>query len=171
MQLEVKVSSEVLARINARIAKEHETKLWRPTAVAIVQCPQGEVLFAKSAQSHGRWGFPQGGIEQGETVIEGLMRELVEETALDTPVVTINRFCYFNRLHVPEHRDGFALGKSYYYFGVRCSAFPDVNLQTEELSAYTWLARPQADNLICSRGSSEEKSRSMLFALQKAFSA
>lgn len=170
MQLEVNVGSDVLTRINARIAKEHETKLWRPTAVAIVQCPQGEVLFVKSALGSGRWGFVQGGIEHQETVIEGLVREIREEARLKTPVMTIHRFCHARRFPDAKPRDGFTQGKSLYYFGVKCSSFPDVNLKADELSAYQWLPRPQADNLIICRGSSVEKSQTMLYALQRALS-
>src|SRR3984957_3576503 len=55
--------------------------------LAVVLRPMGDdtrVLIVQRAQqpNAGRWGFPGGVLELGETVAEGAMRELLEETGV-----------------------------------------------------------------------------------------
>lgn len=57
----------------------------RPRVGAIVVVRRGDqVLLAQRSKGGyiGRWGFPGGHVERGETVIEAAMRELVEETGV-----------------------------------------------------------------------------------------
>src|ERR687890_394110 len=51
--------------------------------LAVVLCGE-QVLIVQRAQqpNAGRWGFPGGVLELGETVGEGAMRELLEETGI-----------------------------------------------------------------------------------------
>src|SRR5437870_1099575 len=59
-------------------------------------------LIVQRAQqpNAGRWGFPGGVLELGETVAEGAMRELIEETGiLAEPAGILN-------VHDAIHRDG-----------------------------------------------------------------
>jgi ADP-ribose pyrophosphatase YjhB (NUDIX family) len=53
-------------------------------AVLAVVLRDDKVLIVQRAQqpNAGRWGFPGGVLELGETVAEGAMRELLEETAI-----------------------------------------------------------------------------------------
>jgi len=53
-------------------------------AVLAVVLRRDEVLIVQRAQqpNAGRWGFPGGVLELGETVAEGAMRELMEETGI-----------------------------------------------------------------------------------------
>jgi 8-oxo-dGTP pyrophosphatase MutT (NUDIX family) len=46
---------------------------------------EGSALFLRRAEGDGRWGLPGGGIVGSETRIEGLTREVMEETGLTLP--------------------------------------------------------------------------------------
>ena len=51
--------------------------------VGIVVCQKGKVLlFARADQKELQWQFPQGGMENAESVEEAALRELKEETGL-----------------------------------------------------------------------------------------
>ncbi len=51
--------------------------------VGIVVCKDGKVLLcARADQETYNWQFPQGGIEEGEDIIEAAKRELFEETGI-----------------------------------------------------------------------------------------
>ena len=54
-------------------------------AVAVVLSPQGKVLMTRRhARTHqgGKWEFPGGKVEQGESVTDALARELLEEVGI-----------------------------------------------------------------------------------------
>ncbi len=64
----------------------------RPVVGAIAVVRRGDqVLLAKRSKGGyiGRWGFPGGHVERGETVIEAAMRELTEETGVTAEPVGI----------------------------------------------------------------------------------
>jgi 8-oxo-dGTP pyrophosphatase MutT (NUDIX family) len=71
---------------------------WRPSAYAFL-VNDGKILCVKSAL-HDYWELPGGGVELGETPVQALHREVVEETgyqveALDeTPILMKNDFFY-----------------------------------------------------------------------------
>ncbi len=64
----------------------------RPYACALAVCRRGErVLLARRAKGPGigRWGFPGGKQELGETIETGARRELLEETGIAAEPVRI----------------------------------------------------------------------------------
>ena len=73
----------------------------RPTVgVLAVVRRGGRVLIVKRSQpaSGGRWGFPGGHLERGETIVEGAMRELTEETGVRAePVETLPPLQFIRR--------------------------------------------------------------------------
>lgn len=58
-------------------------------AIAVVRCNSEYLLVRRSAEtsSSGKWAFPGGRIESGETPEEAACRELQEETGLDGDIV------------------------------------------------------------------------------------
>jgi len=73
---------------------------FRPNVAAIIVNKEGEILVCERKKDHGAWQFPQGGIDSGETAIEALEREVMEEVGIPA-----------NDYKVKESRDGY----SYYY--------------------------------------------------------
>ena len=64
----------------------------RPFACALAVCRRGErVLLARRAMGPGigRWGFPGGMQELGETIEAGAQRELLEETGIEAEPLRI----------------------------------------------------------------------------------
>ena len=57
---------------------------WRPSASALVV--KNEKILMIKAKQHGKWELPGGGIELGETIKEGLEREVYEETGISKEI-------------------------------------------------------------------------------------
>jgi ADP-ribose pyrophosphatase YjhB (NUDIX family) len=57
----------------------------KPTACAVVTDDEGRVLLARRAGEvfHGYWDLPGGFLEEGEHPLDGIRRELLEETGLE----------------------------------------------------------------------------------------
>ncbi len=58
---------------------------YRPNAAAIVRNPQNQILWCERVGYPGLWQFPQGGVDPGESIEEGLWRELEEELGVLDP--------------------------------------------------------------------------------------
>lgn len=56
---------------------------WLPGVFAVIFDDQGRILCVRHNYGDGRWSLPGGGLEDGETVVEALKREVREETGLD----------------------------------------------------------------------------------------
>ncbi|MFC1697183.1 NUDIX domain-containing protein [Nanoarchaeota archaeon] len=65
---------------------------WRPSAYAAI-VNDGKVFMIKAVQ-HGKWELPGGGIELSESIIEGLKREVLEESGYEI-VVSENDLIHF----------------------------------------------------------------------------
>ena len=65
-----------------------EATLYRPNAGIIIFNKKGKLLWCKRKTGDG-WQFPQGGIDDGETPEEAVLRETYEEVGLDMSKIKI----------------------------------------------------------------------------------
>jgi putative (di)nucleoside polyphosphate hydrolase len=59
-----------------------EKPRYRPNVAAILQDATGRILICERIDIAGAWQFPQGGMEPGETHLQALEREMMEELSL-----------------------------------------------------------------------------------------
>lgn len=62
---------------------------FRPNVGIVLSNNLGQVLWARRVGGHDAWQFPQGGINENESVEEALFRELFEEVGLEADHVEI----------------------------------------------------------------------------------
>lgn len=97
----------------------------------------GRVLLVRRASPplQGRWSIPGGILEVGETLIEGVRRELAEETGIDVRVRTL--------IEVFERIDRDASGKLQYHFVVLdylCEAARGTARAGSDVTEVAWAA-------------------------------
>ena len=71
-------------------------QLYRPNVALLLLNAQDELLICERLQREGAWQFPQGGMDEGESPLEALHREVEEEIGLPPP-----------SYEVLESRDGY----------------------------------------------------------------
>ena len=71
---------------------------------AYVEGDQGRILLIRRTDS-GLWSLPGGRVEPGETVTQGAVREVKEETGVDIAVVGLVGI-FTNPAHVVAYQDG-----------------------------------------------------------------
>ncbi|MCZ6616747.1 MAG: RNA pyrophosphohydrolase [Gammaproteobacteria bacterium] len=62
---------------------------FRPNVGIVLSNDRGQVLWARRVGGHDAWQFPQGGIDEDESVEDALYRELFEEVGLKRETVEI----------------------------------------------------------------------------------
>ncbi len=71
---------------------------YRPNVAGLMVRPQGQLLICERWQVPGAWQFPQGGVDEGETLEEALCREVREEIGLrrrDYDIIkSLGGYCY-----------------------------------------------------------------------------
>lgn len=97
----------------------------------------GRVLLVRRGGPplQGQWSIPGGILESGETLIEGVRRELAEETGIDVRVRTL--------IEVFERIDRDPSGKTQYHFVVLdylCEAVGGIALAGSDVSEVAWAA-------------------------------
>ena len=58
---------------------------YRPNVAAIIQRNDGKILWCERSKPPHSWQFPQGGMNDNETLVEALFRELHEELGVQDP--------------------------------------------------------------------------------------
>ena len=117
---------------------------YRSNVAGILRNAQGRILVCERAQVEGAWQFPQGGVDEGESLDEALRRELWEEIGVvpeDYRIVAA-RGPYRYLFGEGRKKRGYH-GKEQHYFLCEFEA-PDtrINVATEypEFRAWKWIA-------------------------------
>ena len=119
---------------------------YQPNVAGILRNRDGKILICERSTISGAWQFPQGGVDEGETTEQALVRELWEEISLDP-----------EDFRIVEKRDGYRYlfdggkkrgheGKEQTYF--LCDFLAEdskINVATEhpEFRAWKWVARSE----------------------------
>ena len=122
--------------------------IYRECASVVLFNDEGEVLLcARADQKDFEWQFVQGGIEQGEKPEDAALRELYEETSVQSAeiILSLSEPIYYD---FPEDvlkkfalRGNPYVGQKMYWFLVHFKgAESEINLKTEmpEFKAYRW---------------------------------
>ena len=120
-----------------------ELKIYRRNVAIIVLNDVGQILAGERSDIPGAWQLPQGGIEDGETPLEAMRRELVEEIGTAS-VSILAELPHTISYDWPETKfDGRYHGQEQNYFLVRLEAHAVIDLNgpesTDEFSSILWL--------------------------------
>lgn len=135
-----------------KINRLHQKKAYRPVVVAMIQNQSNQFLAVQSVKGDKPWGFPQGGIDLGETAALALFREVQEEVAIVADQLTIiNDQVYYQKNDAPADRidrRGFSKGKAYFFVHCHYTGAGALTLQPEELNDYHWVTLDELDQLL-----------------------
>lgn len=97
------------------------------------------VLLRRSKEeSHvGKWGLPAGKKEQGESIEQGMLREIKEETGLKLPASAIR---HYSSLYV--RNDAFDM--EWHMFSTNFDTRPTITINPREHSEFRWVTPQQA---------------------------
>jgi putative (di)nucleoside polyphosphate hydrolase len=119
----------------------------RHNVAAIVRDGAGKILVCERADHAGAWQFPQGGVDDGETHEQALVRELGEEVSLGAGDVRIvSRKGPYRYLYPSGFKKRGFNGVEQIYFLVELQASASkVNVKTQhpEFRAVKWIAPAQ----------------------------
>ena len=129
---------------------------YRPCVGILLVNAQGNVFVGRRIdQTIEGWQMPQGGIDEGETPVQAVFREMKEEIGTDKAVV-LREMDDWLTYDLPPHLVGVAFhgryrGQRQKWFALRFTgADSDINLVTREpeFAAWKWLALEALPRLI-----------------------
>lgn len=127
---------------------------YRPNVAALMVNEDGNLLICERSTVPGAWQFPQGGVDDGESMEQALFREVREEIGLSKNDYEIldrrdgYRYLYPPDVRAKKIRKHGSHGQEQTYFLCRLkrSAPPiDVNQSPREFSAYRWIIPDEFD--------------------------
>ncbi len=116
---------------------------YQQNVAGIIRHRDGKILICERSAIRGAWQFPQGGVDDGETPEQALVRELWEEISLDPGDFKIVEKRAGYRYLFPSGKKRGHDGKDQTYF--LCDFLASdakINVQTEhpEFRAWKWIA-------------------------------
>ena len=127
---------------------------YRSNVAALVVNAAGSLLICERATVPGAWQFPQGGVEDGETLEQALSREVREEVGLEPRHYKVlrrrdgYRYLYPANVRAKKIRKHGSHGQEQTYFLCRLKASaPQINVdqKPQEFRAYRWIQPEEFD--------------------------
>lgn len=127
---------------------------YRPNVAALIVNADGNLLICERTNVPGAWQFPQGGVDDGESMEEALYREVREEVGLGKNDYEIlkrrdgYRYLYPPEVRVKKIRKHGNHGQEQTYF--LCKLMPtappiNVNQVPQEFDGYRWIEPEEFD--------------------------
>ncbi len=127
---------------------------YRPNVAALLLNGTGSLLICERESAPGAWQFPQGGVDEGESLTEALFREVAEEVGLRREHYVVGpwrdgyRYLYPPGVREKKLRRHGHHGQEQTYFlcWLKASA-PEVNVDQDprEFRAYRWIPPDEFD--------------------------
>lgn len=127
---------------------------FRPNVAALIVKPQGQLLVCERWSIPGAWQFPQGGVDDGETLEAALFREVREEVGLMPDHYgllgyrTGYRYLYPEPVRLKKMRKHGCQGQEQtYYHCLLQPGAPEVNVNQKprEFGAFRWIMPEEFD--------------------------
>ena len=122
-------------------------QFFRAGVGAVITDGKGAVLALERSDVPGAWQFPQGGIDEGETPLEAVRREVFEETGIAPASLTlIHEVPEWLAYELPaeSRRKKTGWGQTQRWFFFRYEGDPDdLDLPEGEFRAYRWTTLPE----------------------------
>lgn len=113
----------------------------RLNVAAILRNHESKILIGERCDTRGGWQFPQGGVDEGETLEQALLREIEEEIFVKPEHCKIieskGPYRYYYGREIRGHE-----GKDQHFFMIDFSGVDaDIDLETEhpEFQAFRWI--------------------------------
>ena len=121
---------------------------FRPNVAALITSENGQLLICERLTIPGAWQFPQGGVDEGESFLEALYREVREEVGLKSKEYKVvdqrdgYRYLYPEEVRKKKERKHGCQGQEQVYYLCRLksdSTKIDVTQEPREFSSYRWI--------------------------------
>lgn len=118
------------------------------SVLVVIYTPELDVLLLERADHPGWWQSVTGSMEQGESVQQTAIREIMEETGLDTSRYPLQDLGYSNRYEIYDcFRHRYAPGVTHnteHVFGLVVPRQTHITLAPREHLRYIWVSAQEA---------------------------
>jgi putative (di)nucleoside polyphosphate hydrolase len=117
---------------------------YRLNVAAILRNSAGKILIGEREDRAGAWQFPQGGVDEGESLVQALARELQEEISVKPSAYRVvhEKGPYYYQFGSGKVVKGFHGKQQHYFLADFIGSADDIDVETEhpEFRAIRWVA-------------------------------